>query len=111
MRKEIIQLLGITSNYYDELVHRTYVEWCMGFNHNAKALQLSLISKPIQKYFIAKYTEFEHQFLKEIQGYNTLSKVAKNDFYAQLTNQIFETYPGALLPKSSKQQLSNQHLN
>ncbi|GAQ15463.1 hypothetical protein MODO_3159 [Myroides odoratimimus] len=111
MRKTIIELLEVTPTYYDEIVLHSFVDWCMGFNTTAYSLQQALISKPIQRYFKATYTALEEQFIKEVQGYKGLDASAKNEFYATITNQIFRSYPGALIPKhkKSKQPILNQN--
>jgi len=111
MRKTIIELLEIDSAYYDTIVLHTYVDWCMGFNTTAYTLQEALISKSIQKYFKVTYTALEEQFIKEVQEYKGLDASAKNEFYATITNQIFKSYPGALIPKykKSKQPILNQN--
>ncbi|MDM1366312.1 hypothetical protein HX017_15330 [Myroides marinus] len=111
MRKTIIELLEIDYAYYDTIVLHTYVDWCMGFNPTAYSLQQALLSKPIQRYFKATYTALEEQFIKEVQEYKGLDAAAKNEFYATITNSIFKSYPGALIPKvkKSKKQTLNQN--
>ncbi|MDM1513562.1 hypothetical protein [Myroides odoratimimus] len=111
MRNTIIELLEITSAYYDEVVLHTFVDWCMGFNTTSYTLQETLISKSIQKYFKVTYKALEEQFIKEMQGYKGLDAAAKNEFYATITNAIFKSYPGALLPKvkKRKQPMLNQN--
>lgn len=111
MRKTIIELLEVTPAYYDEVVLHTFVDWCMGFNTTAYTLQEALISKSIQRYFEVTYKDLEEQFVKEIQGYKGLEVAAKNEFYATITNGIFKSYPGALIPKvkKSKKQTLNQN--
>lgn len=101
MRKAIITLLEIDEDYYDTIVLHTYVDWCMGFTYTKPngVLQQVLINKGIQRYFKDKYSVLEQQFLNEMTDYIGLSKADKNDFYAKITNAIFNNYPGALIPK------------
>ncbi|MDM1033790.1 hypothetical protein HXZ91_04765 [Myroides odoratimimus] len=111
MRKTIIELLEIDSAYYDTIVLHTYVDWCMGFNPTAYSLQQALLSKSIQRYFQVTFKTLEEQFVKEIQDYKGLDAAAKNEFYATITNAIFKSYPGALIPKGkkSKKPMLNQN--
>ncbi|MGG5507928.1 MULTISPECIES: hypothetical protein [unclassified Myroides] len=111
MRKEIIQLLEITPDHYDQVVLETYFEWCGSFNKSPKAFQLSLSSKALQNYFRKHYSDLEELFVKQIQSYKHLPAKDKNAFYADVTNEIFKNYPGALLPKLKRKELTHSNLN
>lgn len=93
------QLLEITELYYDEIVLKTFIDWCSANVSTPKALQKALMSKGLQNYFKVHYILLEEQFANEINGFEKLTKEEKNEFYAEVTNAIFKNYPGALLPK------------
>lgn len=111
MKKEIIQLLEIAPDYYDEVLLKTYIEWCAGFSNSSKAFQLSICSKPLQNYFKKHYSDLEELFVNQIQSYKHLPASDKNAFYADVTNEIFKNYPSALLPRLKKRELSHSNLN
>ena len=108
---KIYEILQISKQHYDEVVLKTYFEWCGGFSNSSKALQLSICSKPLQNYFKKHYSDLEELFVKQIQTYKHLPASDKNAFYADVTNEIFKNYPSALLPKLKKRELSHSNLN
>ncbi|MCP1997274.1 hypothetical protein [Flavobacterium sp. HSC-61S13] len=93
------QLLEISQLYYDEIVLKTFINWCMLYVSAPKALQMALTSKGLQNYFKVHYNALEKQFESEINSFESVSKEDKNEFYAEVTNAIFKNYPSALLPK------------
>lgn len=108
---KIHETLQISKQFYDEIVLKTYMDWCAIHNKTPIAFQLALSSKALQKYFTAHYEALEADFREQIADYVHLPKADKNEFYAEITNRILMNYPGALLPKPNKSQqtLINQN--
>lgn len=104
MKNKIIELLEVTTSYYEDVLLQTYIDWCGAFCKDKGSLQQALSSKALQKYFKAHYLILEEQFLTEMCNYKALDKATKADYYAKITNKIFNSYPGALAPKLTPKQ-------
>lgn len=111
MEQKIHRTLHLTKEHYNDVVLKTFIDWCSGYNPSAKGLQMALISRPLQNYFFKHYRDLEIEFKTLLNGYEDLDKKSINEFYADITNKIFTFYPSALLPqiKSKEKHLSNQN--
>lgn len=111
MEHKIHRLLELDPFHYEEIVLKTFIDWVTAITVSNKAIQLALLSRPIQNYFFRHYRDLEEEFKQLLNGYEDLDKVIKNEFYADITNKIYNHYPSALLPqvKSKEKYLSNQN--
>lgn len=111
MKETIIELLEVSAAYYEDVVLKTFIDWCMEYNTSQYALQLALSNKAIQRYFTEHYSVLERQFIVQVESYKHLPASDKNGFYAEVTNAIFKSYPGALSPKLKKKELTLRNYN
>lgn len=97
---KVFRIIGIDPLHYNEIKYNAYIEWVIKNTTTTKELQLCLMDKSLQKYFMSQLTSIEINYLTHLQVFKKhQTGQQKLDLYFDYLKRFDCFFPKALKPK------------
>lgn len=113
MKTNLLKILQMTPEIYDDLVFQQYLQWCLLNSLGTdKDLQKLLANTALFNWWQAQYRHLEEIFLEDSKHYQeNCHKRVIRAFYAEITIDIARYYPKALIKAARNQTPLTPQLN
>ena len=88
---------GMTKGEYENTVFTTYFMCLSEVSTTTQHLQVLLINKPINRWFLTELEKFNKEFIKEIIPFIALDKNLVKKHYKKRIKRVAQNYPSALI--------------
>ena len=96
-QQSILTYTGYSEQAYEKILRETLLMCLSEISRDPQHLQLLLINKPINKWYLREVGKINDYFFKSTQSYKDLQKEDLQKSYKMYIRKIPQNYPGALI--------------
>ncbi|MDB0600724.1 hypothetical protein PL373_06105 [Tenacibaculum maritimum] len=97
LTQSIIECTGMHPEEYKNVVLDTYVMCMNKISKTTQHLQMLLVNRRINNWFLAQVEKVNQEFLNDLPPFLKLSKAAIKIYYIQSIKRITQNYPKVLI--------------
>lgn len=103
MKKQVLSILQVNKDQYEQIVLDLYFEWCITKSKNEKTLQKVLTCVPLFNWWYKQLQNLERKFVYEgLSFVNHITPEAALDFYHSTTKDIMKLFSKPLIQHAYK---------
>ncbi|CAA0247869.1 conserved hypothetical protein [Tenacibaculum maritimum] len=95
--QKVIQFTGMHSEEYERVVFKTYLMCMHEVSKTPQHLQMLLVNRPINKWFLRQVEKLNQEFIKDNISFKGLKKIYLAAQYKKAIVKIKRNYPSALV--------------